>query len=321
MTAYAGLWGITGRGRSLNYRSHDARWLKGNVSYTTSYLSIKWEQHHSPHLTLRELVLFSLCLCSFLVSVFGNSFVESVRKSAHFFRSWWSFQLEQTRLFSTLSHPDRTHVFFPPLASPRWLSVLPPNCTWSAPYLSTGFKLAVGILSMNTEDRGQWQSHSTHTQTHKLLVSVHLSFDNKNTSLKLSGEHKTERKGSGIMLHVLWEAWLIQTIIMLIYFSLMKNTSHCISTWGNKQPRESSCAEHSAVCLCISSCQITAGSVLGFCYYPRINLLESNIHRNIKAVMICMFYLSTCKICKLRPALNLCNSLNKRVNILCLRNR
>lgn len=45
---------------------------------------------------------------------------------------------------------------------------------------------------MNMEDRGQWQSHGMHTQTHKLLVSVHLSFDNKNTSLILSGEHKTK---------------------------------------------------------------------------------------------------------------------------------
>lgn len=59
---------------------------------------------------------------------------------------------------------------------------------------------------MNMEDRGQWQSHATHTQTHKLLVSVHLSFDNKNTSLKLSGEHKTKRKVNGIMLHALREA-------------------------------------------------------------------------------------------------------------------
>lgn len=48
---------------------------------------------------------------------------------------------------------------------------------------------------MNMEDRGQWQPHSTHTQTHKLLVSVHLSFDNKNTSLKLSGERKNQEEG------------------------------------------------------------------------------------------------------------------------------
>lgn len=56
------------------------------------------------------------------------------------------------------------------------------------------------------EDRGQWQQHSMHTQTHKLLVSVHLSFDNKNTSLKLSGERKTKRKGNGIVLHAPGEA-------------------------------------------------------------------------------------------------------------------
>lgn len=187
--------------------------------------------------------------------------------------------------------------FLPPFTSPHWLIALPPNCTWSAPYLSTGFKLAVSILSMNMEDRGQWKSHSTHTQTHKPLVSVHLSFDNKNTSLKLSSEHKTKRKGNGIMLHALGEAWLIQTIITLIYFSLMKNTSHRISTWGNKQQRESSCVELSAACLCISSCQIMVGSMLGLCYYLRTNPLKSNIDRNIKARMICMLYLSSCKIC------------------------
>lgn len=154
--------------------------------------------------------------------------------------TWVDFFLvtpSKSKLFSTLFSSQHRFFFF----------ALAPNCTWSAPYLSTGFKLAVGILSMNMEDRGHWQWHSTHTQTHKLLVSVHLSFDNKNTSLKLSGEHKTKRKGNEIMLHVLWGGRLIQTIITLIYFSLMKNTSHRISTWGNKQPRESSCAEPSAV--------------------------------------------------------------------------
>lgn len=78
--------------------------------------------------------------------------------------------------------------------TPHWRFALPPNCTWSAPYLSTGFKLAAGILSMNTGDRGQRQPH---TQAHRHLVSVHSSFDNKNTSLELRGEHKTERKGCG----------------------------------------------------------------------------------------------------------------------------
>lgn len=60
--------------------------------------------------------------------------------------------------------------------------------------------MAVGILSINIEDKGQW--HSKKTETHDFLVSVHLSFDNKNTSLKLSGEPRTKRKGNGIQLHV-----------------------------------------------------------------------------------------------------------------------
>ena len=57
----------------------------------------------------------------------------------------------------------------------------------------------------------------------------------------------------------------------------------------------------SQLCLCISPCQIVVGSALGFCYDPRTNLIQSNIHRNIKAQMICMFYLSICEICDLWP--------------------
>lgn len=46
----------------------------------------------------------------------------------------------------------------------------------------------------------------THTDI-PALVSLHLSFDNKNTSLKLSAEHQTKKgKGNGIKLHALGEA-------------------------------------------------------------------------------------------------------------------
>lgn len=140
-----------------------------------------------------------------------------------------------------------------------------------------------------------------------ILVSVHLSFDNKNALLKLSREHKTKRQGSGIVLHALWKAWLIQLIITSIYFSLMKNSSHRFLTWGNKQARESSHVEPSAVHLCISSCQIMVGSMLGPCYYPGTNLLKSNIHEISKRQwFVCCSYqvaksanhgqLSTCVI-------------------------
>lgn len=79
---------------------------------------------------------------------------------------WKVFNLSRTSwsLFHFVP-PRANQGFSPPLTSPHWLFVLPPNCTWSAPYLSTGFKLALGILSMSMEDRGQWQSHSTHRHT------------------------------------------------------------------------------------------------------------------------------------------------------------
>lgn len=130
-------------------------------------------------------------------------FFSSVsQESCNYFWSKWNiFNLSRHIVVSLRATQSESTSFSPPFSSSRWLSVLPLHCTWSAPYLSTGFKLAAGILSMNMEDRGQWRWWSTHTWTHKLLVSVHLSFDNKNTSLKLSSEHKTERKGNRIMLH------------------------------------------------------------------------------------------------------------------------
>lgn len=211
-----------------------------------------------------------------------------------------SFQLRQSRLCFPLYHPGRLYAFSPSARVSSLTFRAAPKLHLICTIPINRFQISCGYYEHEHGGQGSVAVAPVCTQTYKLLVSVHLSFDNKNTSLKLSSEHKTKRKGNGIMLHVLWKAWLIQTIITLIYFSLMKNTSHRISTWGNKQPRESSCVEVSAVCLCISSCQIMVSRVLGFCYYHRTNLLESSIYRNIKAQMTCMFYLSSCKICNLR---------------------
>lgn len=106
-----------------------------------------------------------------------------------------------TRADSSLFHfvPPRANLRLPPpppLAPPRWFSVLPPNCTWSAPYLSTGFKLAVGIFEQEHGGQGSVAvARYAHTDTHQLLVSVHLSFDNKNTSLKLSRRTQNQEEG------------------------------------------------------------------------------------------------------------------------------
>lgn len=101
----------------------------------------------------------------------------------------------------------------------------------------------------------------------------------------------------------------------------MKNTSHRIWTWGNKQPRESSCVKLDLSCVFMYFFLPNHGwQRAGVRYYPGTNVLKLNICKNMKA-MICMFYLSSCKICYPQPALNLCNFLSKRVNILCLQTR
>lgn len=137
-------------------------------------------------LWLQWCLLFSSSFCSFSASVFVHSFAQDdiFNSSRLVF-----VPLRATQSESTSPPP-------PPLAPPRWFSVLPPNCTWSAPYLSTGFKLAVGIFEHEHGGQGSVAvARYAHTDTHQLLVSVHLSFDNKNTSLKLSRRTQNQEEG------------------------------------------------------------------------------------------------------------------------------
>lgn len=59
------------------------------------------------------------------------------------------------------------------------------------------FQISCGYFEHEHGGQGSAAAAHTGAQAHRHLVSIHSSFDNKNTSLELSGEHKTERKGRG----------------------------------------------------------------------------------------------------------------------------
>lgn len=70
---------------------------------------------------------------------------------------------------------------------------------WTMPI--NRFQISWGYFEPGRGEPGV--SHSHTARTHKLPFSVHLSFDNKNTSFKLSGHQKNESQGNRIKLHVL----------------------------------------------------------------------------------------------------------------------
>lgn len=185
------------------------------------------------------------------------------------YTEWWKLQifvfnlgscrhfLNQLCVFASL---DSAHFFL--LLSCVLADILP---SWMP---SNRFQISRGPST----HKCKWRTRVSGACT--MLVSVHLSFDNKNALLKLSREHKTKRKGSGIVLHALWKAWLIQLIITSIYFSLMKNSSHRFLTWGiNKQGR--ALMSSPQLCICVF---LLAKSWLAACWGPVITpeLIFSN---------------------------------------------
>lgn len=185
------------------------------------------------------------------------------------YTEWWKLQifvfnlgscrhfLNQLCVFASL---DSAHFFL--LLSCVLADILP---SWMP---SNRFQISRGPST----HKCKWRTRVSGACT--MLVSVHLSFDNKNALLKLSREHKTKRKGSGIVLHALWKAWLIQLIITSIYFSLMKNSSHRFLTWGiNKRGR--ALMSSPQLCICVF---LLAKSWLAACWGPVITpeLIFSN---------------------------------------------
>lgn len=81
--------------------------------------------------------------------------------------------------------------------------------------------------------------------------------------LNWPGNTKPTGKGKRITLHTKTEgdAWVMQTIIIVIYFSLMKNTSHRVWTHGINNPGEQSAPGRAFSCgfFCLPARRTRAG--------------------------------------------------------------
>lgn len=117
-----------------------------------------------------------------------------------------SFQLEQNLLvFVSLCATQGESRFFPSTHISSLTFCAAPKLHLICTIPINRFQISFGYFEHEHGGQGS-VAVAQYAQTHKPLVSVHLSFDNKNTSLKLGSEHKTKRKGNGIMLHALWDA-------------------------------------------------------------------------------------------------------------------
>lgn len=151
-------------------------------------------------------ILFSSSLCSLRFCLCTFIKWSQSEKQHIFLLKMKSFQLRQSRLCFPLYHPGRLYAFSPSARVSSLTFRAAPKLHLICTIPINRFQISCGYYEHEHGGQGSLAVAPVCTQTYKLLVSVHLSFDNKNTSLKLSSEHKTKRKGNGIMLHVLWKA-------------------------------------------------------------------------------------------------------------------